>query len=153
MAKRATSLTSAAGEHFIAFRLSAMGFPVALTRGGSPTIDLMVGDLAGNAAISLQVKTSTGAWRPSKRNPQKSHWEWDVGNKTQLLRGESIYYVFVDLKWGDGKVTPDAFVVPSHVVADCFAGTKYPRNMFWIMGTNRELYLEAWTPIMKRLAG
>ena len=50
----ATALIAAAGEHFVAYRLSAMGYPVALTRAGSPTVDLMVGDLAGNAAISLQ---------------------------------------------------------------------------------------------------
>lgn len=52
----ATALIAAAGEHFGASRLSAMGYPVALTRGGSPTVDLMVGDVAGNAAISLQRK-------------------------------------------------------------------------------------------------
>lgn len=40
MASRASTLTGAAGEHFIAYRLSAMGYPVALTRGGSPTVDL-----------------------------------------------------------------------------------------------------------------
>jgi hypothetical protein len=113
----------------------------------------MVGDLAGNAAISLQVKTSTCAWRTRKRKPEESHWEWDVGKKTELLRGGSIYYVFVDLKAGDGKIPPDVFVVPSHVVAERFAGTNYPRNMFWIMAAQKELYLEAWTPILQPLSG
>lgn len=33
MPERPTALTAAAGEHFVAHRLSAMGYPVALTRG------------------------------------------------------------------------------------------------------------------------
>ena len=45
MPKRATTLTGAAGEHYVAYKLSLLGFPTALTRGGSPVIDLMVGDL------------------------------------------------------------------------------------------------------------
>jgi len=59
MAKRATTLTGAAGEHYVAYKLSAMGYPTALTRGGSPVIDLMVGDLSGNGSVSIQVKTRT----------------------------------------------------------------------------------------------
>lgn len=71
MTKRSTALIGAAGEHYVAFRLSALGFPVALTRGGSPTVDLMVGDLEGQAALSFQVKTSSGAWRSFKRSNEK----------------------------------------------------------------------------------
>jgi hypothetical protein len=40
-----------------------MSFPVALTRGGSQSIDLMVGEVGGTAAISLQVKTATSTKR------------------------------------------------------------------------------------------
>jgi hypothetical protein len=43
MPKRASTLTGAAGEHFVAFILSARGYAVGLTRGGSPTIDLLTG--------------------------------------------------------------------------------------------------------------
>jgi len=32
-----------------------MSIPVALTRGGSQSIDLMVGDVGGTAAVSIQV--------------------------------------------------------------------------------------------------
>lgn len=87
MNSRATALTGAAGEHFVAFRLSELGYPVALTRGGSPVVDILVGDLAGQAAVSIQVKTSSGARREYARAVQNSHWEWDVGQKAQGLRG------------------------------------------------------------------
>jgi hypothetical protein len=149
MAKRSTALIGAAGEHYVAFRLSALGFPVALTRGGSPTVDLMVGDLAGQAALSFQVKTSSGAWRSFKRSNEKDRWEFDVGVKAGKLSGPSIYYAFVDLKWGQGA--PDVFVVPSEHVARVFAESNWSRNMFWIMANQRELYFEAWEPVLAAL--
>jgi len=76
MPTRATALTGAAGEHFVAYKLSGMGYPVALTRGGSPAVDLMVGDLQGRSAVSIQVKTSDWAWRGFKRKTENNHWEW-----------------------------------------------------------------------------
>lgn len=86
----ATAQIAAAGEHFVAYKLSSMGFLAALTRGGSPTVDLLVGSDSGHAAVSLQVKTSAGAWRKYKRKPEKNHWEWFVGSKADALRGESF---------------------------------------------------------------
>ena len=99
------------------------------------------------------MKTSSGAWREYKRKPENNHWDWDVGKRTVALRGESIFYAFVDLKWGQGSrtVLPDIFLVPSGVVAKAFEGTKRPRNMFWIMSSERDRYLEAWQPITSRL--
>jgi len=87
MPERASALTGASGEHFVAYMLSALGYPVALTRGGSPTVDLLVGDLKGQSAISIQVKTSNLAWRSYKRKPERSHWEWDVGKKALHIKG------------------------------------------------------------------
>lgn len=153
MPERATALTGAAGEHFVAYRLSAMGFPVALTRGGSPTVDLMVGDLGGSAAVSIQVKTSNRARRSSKTSPENNHWEWDVGRKGLNLRGDSIFYAFVDLRWkADKRAQPDVFVVPSRVVADKFAlKPNRTRYMFWIMEADTGQYLERWDLITAML--
>lgn len=149
--KHGHAVTGAAGEHFVAFRLAAMGFPVALTRGGSQSIDLMVGDVSGNAAISVQVKTSNGAWRSFKKTPLSNHWEWHVGTKAGTLAGPSIFYAFVDLKWEKGAVMPDTFIVPSKDVAAAFAGTKYKMNMFWIKEADKTEYFEAWNLITERL--
>ena len=151
MPPRTTALTAAAGEHFVAYKLSGMGYPVALTRGGSPTVDLMVGDLHGNAAVSIQVKTSSGAWRWRKRNPENSLWEWDVGKKAMDIRGKSILYTFVDLKWDDElPPLPDVFVVPSHVVAD-FLRPDFSRFMFWIYEGDKSKYFERWDLITQLL--
>tara|TARA_R110000868_G_C10823777_1_gene758825 strand:- start:756 stop:1193 length:438 start_codon:yes stop_codon:yes gene_type:complete len=120
--KRATSLTGAAGEHYVAYKLSALGYPTALTRGGSPVIDLMVGDLSGDKALSIQVKTSNNARRAYKRdkNKHKNHWKWDVGAKGKKLKGDSIFYAFVNLKGSptkDRNPHPEVFIVPSEDVA------------------------------------
>jgi len=162
MTKRPTSLTGAAGEHYVAFVFSFLGYPVALTRGGSPTIDLMVGDLKGGSAISIQVKTSTNAWRKRVRKPEDSHWEWDVNPKKALeLRGDSIFYAFVDLREDGSDVIqyPGIFIVPSEqvakrAVADGFE--KHPewsKFMFWIYEHEKTLYYESWELITSKLAG
>lgn len=160
MPKRATSLTGAAGEHYVAFIFSSLGYPVALTRGGSPTIDLMIGDLKGGAAISVQVKTSSCAWRKRVRKPENSHWEWDVKPQKALeLRGESIFYAFVDLKEGESKAIqkPDIFIVPSeHVtnraISDGFGEhPEWNKFMFWIYEHERDIYFEKWELITKKL--
>ena len=151
MPARPTALTGAAGEHFVAYKLSAMGYPVALTRGGSPTIDLMVGDLEGQSAISIQVKTSNWAERVYKRKTENNHWEWDVGKKALTLRGDSIFYAFVDLKWSDEEPShPDVFIVPSATVA-AFLGPDWSRYIFWIMADQKEDYFEKWELITEKL--
>lgn len=149
MGRSSTALTGAAGEHFVAYKLSAMGYPVAMTRGGSPTIDLMVGDLSGHAAVSIQVKTSRWAYRRFVKSPEKNHWEWDVSHKARLVRSESIFYAFVDLKWGTSE-QPDVFIVHSRFVADVIQ-PEWKKPMYWVMESSAEHHKERWDYITDRL--
>jgi hypothetical protein len=126
-----------------------MRFPVALTRGGSQSIDLMVGDVGGAAAISLQVKTATRAWRNCRRNPAKSRWEWDVGPRSTKLCGEAIFYAFVDLNGGKGM--PVVFILPSAVVATAVALKGPKRRRFALRPEEAEVYREAWHLLTDRL--
>ncbi len=154
MPKRATILTAAAGEHFVAYKLSGLGYPVALTRSGSPTIDIMIGDIKGERSIMIQVKTSNWARRIYKRKPENNCWEWDVGKKALQLQGENIYYAFVDLKWDPKSIQnipkPDVFIVPSNVVAKSL-GPNWSRYMFWIMDDEKHKYFENWNLIIDKL--
>jgi len=148
-----STLTGAAGEHFVACRLSALGYPTALTRGGSPTVDLMVGSKTGQATISIQVKTSNWAWRGFKRKSERNHWEWDVGRKGLELVSNNILYAFVDMRWNDQSFAlPDVFIVPSSVVAD-FLKPDWSRFMFWIMQNDKSNYHERWDFITNILEG
>ena len=147
-----TVLTGAAGEHYVAYKLSAMGFAVAMTRGGSPTVDLMVGDLSGHA-VSIQVKTARWAHRQYVRSNAKNRWEWDVNYKVVNIRSDSIFYAFVDLK-GDTSQSPDVFIVPSHIVADAIERDTKPsdkRIMFRIHESFAENFQERWDRITERL--
>lgn len=154
MPKRATSLTAAAGEHFVAYKLSLLGLPAAMTRGGSPAIDLMVGDLSGNNAVSVQVKASSNARRVYKKeeNAHKNHWEWDVGPKGKSLRGDSIFYAFVNFGGKKNALTPEVFIVPSSAVAEFLNRRPRNRYMYWIKDSQEDQYLEAWHLITDRLA-
>ena len=150
MPSRATSLTCAAGEHFVAFRLSLLGAPVGLTRGGSPAVDFMVSDSKGTESVSIQVKTSSYAWREYKRKPENNHWEWDVGKKALQIDSKSIFYAFVDLKNGAADSLPSVFIVPSTVVKN-WLGEGWSRYMFWIMHKDKDKYLDRWDLITNRL--
>ena len=126
-----------------------MRFPVALTRGGSQSIDLMVGDVGGTAAISIQVKTATRAWRNYRTNPEKSRWEWDVGPRSANLCGKAIFYAFVDLNGGNGM--PVVFIVPSVVVAAAAPLRGPKRRRFALRQKDAEEYREAWHLLTDRL--
>jgi hypothetical protein len=163
-------LTGCAGEHFVAYRLSAKGLLVGLTRGGSPSVDLMVGTADGQKTVAIQVKTKNEAFSKATKSDPTSCWYWQVGEKAaKKFRGKSDFYAFVDLKGGAGvKPTeqvpmPDVFIVPADVVANLFdqpadAVTKnlsrYPnperpdkRTMFFfhiVEGENKTAWHEAW---------
>jgi hypothetical protein len=48
MPPRSTAITGTAGEHFVAARLAGMGYVVALSRGGSPGVDLLIATQDGS---------------------------------------------------------------------------------------------------------
>ncbi|MGA2069134.1 MAG: hypothetical protein ABSG86_29540 [Thermoguttaceae bacterium] len=128
-----------------------MRYLVALTRGGSPSVDLMAWTLDGNKSVAIQVKTAERAFKPAtKKNP--GYWEWIIGSK-KPLRGESIFYAFVDLKVGTGE-PPEVFIVPADVVATHLIG--FPRKepeKFWFVGEeeDKEKWRERWDLIEEAL--
>ena len=56
-------LTGTAGEHYVAFKLSSLGYVAALAREGSPTVDILVSNLEGSKTLAIQVKTTEWATR------------------------------------------------------------------------------------------
>ena len=149
MSRQSGISVAAAGEHFVAYKLSARGYTVGLTRGGSQSVDLMVGDIGGNEVVAIQVKTSSTAWREYKKTAQNNHWEWPVSPKVTTLAGNSLFYAFVDLKSGSGM--PDVFIVPSADVAKRFKAGNWTMETMWLMANEKDKYLEAWELISERL--
>jgi hypothetical protein len=149
MPDRPTTLTAAAGEHYVAYQLSRQNRIVALPRAGVPSIDILVSALTGTKTVGLQVKTSSWAWREYKKDPTKNHWEFDVGAKAVGKKDPRLIYVFVSLSEPD-KESPRVFIVPSDYVCDKLGGG-YKRNMVWVMKSDQDRFEDKWDMILDLL--
>lgn len=102
-----SSLLGAAGEHYVMSQLLRRGFIAALAPVGVPTADIVVTDEIGDRACAVQVKT---------RRELGSDGGWHMKAKHEQIRGSSLFYVFLSFP-ADSSRLPDAFVLPSEVVA------------------------------------
>lgn len=107
----ATSLTGAAGEHFVMSELLRRGMIAALAPAGVPNCDIVVTDDIGDRLCAVQVKTRLG--KGSDRG-------WHMSKKHEALTSPSLFYCFVDFG-GTTKEPPFTYVVPASVVATCLA--------------------------------
>ena len=103
----ATSLTGAAGEHFVMSELLRRGFIAALAPAGVPNCDIVVTDDIGDRLCAIQVKT---------RNSTGADGGWHMGRKHEKLTSPTLFYCFVDFAVGK-ECGPFTYVVPSEVVA------------------------------------
>jgi hypothetical protein len=108
-----SSLLGAAGEHYVMSQLLRRGLIAALAPVGVPTADIVVTDDIGERACALQVKT---------RRAIGSDGGWHMKSKHEHIRGASLFYVFLSFPADFGQL-PDAFVVPSTVVADALSAS------------------------------
>jgi len=139
---RASTITAAAGEFYVGFQCSMRGFVVAVPRANVPSVDLLVSNIYGSRSISIQVKTSTGAFRLKKDSAQ-NRCEFDVGEKGKNVYSSNLWYAFVDLNWDES--TPKVFIVPSVKVHAFFDdGVERKRYIIWLMDSDRESCLERW---------
>ena len=106
---------AAAGEHYVAFRLAQHGFVVAVPRGGSPTVDLLVSNSRGTRMVAIQVKTTEWALRERGRGQSREphHLEFPLGAKAANHTDERFVYAFVDLRGKSPTSVPDVYIVPS----------------------------------------
>ncbi len=103
-----TSLTGAAGEHYVMSQLLRRGFIAALAPAGVPNCDIVVTDKIGDKLCAIQVKT--------RANHGKDRG-WHMGVKHEELDSAGLFYCFVDFAI-DGDGHPFTYVVPAPVVAD-----------------------------------
>lgn len=118
-----SSLLGAAGEHYVMSQLLRRGLIAALAPVGVPTADIVVTDEVGDRACAVQVKT---------RRELGSDGGWHMKAKHEGIRGASLFYVFLSFP-SDVRALPDAFVVPSSVVADVL----YLSHKIWLARPGR----------------
>jgi len=103
-----TTILGAAGEHYVMFELLRRGYIAGLAPYGVPNADIIVTDVDGTRACSIQVKT---------RRELGTDGGWHMSAKHERIRGERLFYCFVDFR---SQLTdqPSVYVMPSAVVAD-----------------------------------
>lgn len=103
--KRQSTLTGAAGEHYVMYRLLRMGYIAALAPKGVPNADLIVTNVEGELTAVIQVKTK------SKKNANGS---FQLKAKHEVLKSKNLFYCLVD----DTVEVPIVYCVPSTIIAD-----------------------------------
>src|SRR3972149_4236264 len=98
-------LIGAAGEHYVAFQLSARGYAVGLTARGTKSADLLMTNLETGKSATIQVKTMTTAFVPAKK--REPYWKWRV-SVPKVPTSKTFIYAFVDLKDNISDI-PDVF--------------------------------------------
>jgi len=98
--KVSSILIGVSGEYFVAAELSRRGYVASITLRNTRGIDIVASNENGNKTVNIQVKTK------SKGVP-----DWIVGKKTEAIREENMFYVFVSLK--DQQEKSDYYIVPS----------------------------------------
>lgn len=111
MAASATSLTGAAGEHYVMSELLRRGMIAALAPAGVPNCDIVVTDDIGDRLCAVQVKTRRGVG---------SDRGWHMRGKHEGLVSPTLFYCFVDFAVGTGD-PPFTYVVPAATVATVLA--------------------------------
>ena len=139
---RDKALVGAAGEHYVAFRLSAEGYAVGLTARGTTALDLLVANPRTGSSITIQTKTATNAWVASRK--WGNYWKWRIGSK-RLSPSGSFFYVLLNLR-DDPSGAPAALIVPSTQLGPLLEtfGTGRPDVWCTIYEKDKAQYLERW---------
>lgn len=100
------AFTGAAGEHYVLYRLHAVGLMAALAPRNAPSVDVIVLSPDERIVAEVQVKTSTGTLNGG----------WGTLNiKDQTRARPSLYYALVNIR---DPAKPVAYILPSAIVAD-----------------------------------
>ena len=143
-----TNFIGEAGEHFVAYKLAIRELYVGLTLGNMPNIDLLLSANNGLKSISIQIKTSQGAYRKNRYGIEG--YEWDV-NKNVIGRSSlDFWYVLVDFKYESEK-EPDVYIIPSKWVAE-FVLPGFTRYMYFLPKEAADLTRNRWDFLEKALS-
>ena len=108
------TLVAAAGEHYVAYKLSCLGYLAALVRQGSPAIDLLASTHDSGHTIGIQVKTTSDArrWRGRGTERVLSELQFPLSHNAIEQAADSIIFCFVDLRSTESEIPPDVYIVP-----------------------------------------
>ncbi len=151
-----SKVTGGAGEHYVAYALSCLGFMPALLREGSPAVDLLVSNIGGSKTIPIQVKTAKSALRKRGRGDERkpNHLEFTLGKKAIEKKNIKLMFCFVDLKGFDPANKPDVYVIPALKIIQYYEGKNIEKQKWFRLHWPVELmeeYKNNWRPIHQLL--
>jgi hypothetical protein len=151
-----TTLVAAAGEHYVAYKLSRLGFLAALVRQGSPTTDLLASSLDGARTVAIQVKTTIMAGRTRGRGAEKvlHHLEFPLGHKAVEKASPKLIFCFVDLRDDQVGIPPDVYVVPASAIQSYYKGWDIRQYSYFRHHPEVKRmtpFKNDWTPVIKAL--
>lgn len=129
-----------AGEHYVAYKLARKNLYVGLTLGNMPHIDLLLSSNSGLRSISIQIKTSKGAYRRKRYGHEG--YEWDVNKGVIGRHSTDFWYAFVDFKWDENE-EPDVYIIPSLWVSE-FVKPEFSRKMYFLPKAAADLTRNKW---------
>jgi len=156
MPKVPSNLTGAAGEYFIAYKISCMGLVAALPRSGAIGVDVLVSNLDGSKTLAIQVKTTDWAERTRGRGNKKEAFQlqFPLGHKSAKINNPHLFFAFVDLRGIDNAdLHPDVYLVPSRFVFDhCKAWSDQAKMVrLHVEISKLERYKNNWTALVDSL--
>lgn len=135
----------AAGQHYVAYCLSARGIHAAITLGNVPDVDVLIAKPDGSKLLAIQVKTSRNAYRGNRYG--KELCEWDVGAAAVNRFSNNLWYAFVDLRETEEPTwSPRVFLVPSLWVGK-FVNEEWSRKLYMLPSEAWPQSLERWDRI------
>lgn len=149
MVKGKNQFIGTAGQYYVAYELSKRNVHASLTLGNAPFVDIIAAKNDGSGSISIQVKTSSNAYR--RKRYGREGCEWDVGAGVIGKSSPSLWYAFVDLEMGKDK-GPSVYIVPSLWVAE-FVKPSFTRKLYFLPSTAWDLTKEKWENIVNCLNG
>ncbi|MFN3408723.1 MAG: hypothetical protein ACK45B_07000 [Limisphaerales bacterium] len=151
------TLVAAAGEHFVAYKLSCLGYLAAPVRIGSPATDLLAATLDGSRTVAIQVKTTGWAERTRGRGTNKTphHLEFPLGHAAVEKASDSLIFCFVDLRGSAPDTLPDVYIVPAKTLLAEYKGWDIRQHSFFRHHRPIEHmapFKNEWKPVIKALS-
>jgi hypothetical protein len=151
-----SKLTATAGEHYVVYLLSRLGYIAAVVREGSQSIDILASTTDGSHSVGIQVKTTVWAERTKGRGVNKVPFQvqFPLGHKAVNI-SDRVIFCFVDLRAGLDGSSPDVYVIPATSVKQAYQGVDVRQWSFFRLHQPIEFmapYKNNWEPVHKALS-
>lgn len=127
-----SQIATAAGEHFVAYKIASMGLMPAVVRQRVPGVDLLVSSESGERMVGLQVKSVFSAVCDGSESETGASavLRFPLGQRAIAAAADATIFCFVDLRRSNPSAEPDVYVIPARDLKKEYAGVhvrKYAR--------------------------